>query len=153
MPLLVNEDFTISITQSGGAFPGKTSGNINDIKTKTKDVNCSAPVITSPTLLKKAIMTTSMEHDDAFASWGCQGPLTKSGTGDLISTIIKGTFTLNASSTKMKCSGNNIHLEGESIVCQCSGTEQPTAGGSPVPFTGSCTIKIDSAGQSKVSGI
>lgn len=141
MKAVATEDFCISVTQNGAAFPGIASGGKSDA-----DATCSDKVLISG---KKTIVE-NIEKSNVSFGWGCLGPLGKSGAGTS-SFIVAGAFTISPQSTKCSTAGKRFICEGDFAVCTCAGQDTPSAPpNTPIPFTGACRIEISDAGQSKV---
>ena len=143
MKAVATEDFSISVTQNGSAFPGIASGGKSNA-----DASYSEKVL----ICGKKSIVEKIEKSNVFSAWGCLGPLGKSGTGTS-SFIVAGSFTITPQCSKCSADDKRFICEDDFAVCNCSGQDIPSvAPNTPVPFSGSCRITVTDAGQNKVRG-
>ena len=143
MKAVATEEYTISVTQNGAAFPGIASGGKSNA-----DATYSDKVL----ICGKKAVVEKLEKANVSSAWGCLGPLGKSGAGTS-SFIIAGSFTITPQSMKCSAEGKRFVTDGDFAICNCSGQDIPSAApNTPVPFTGACKITVSNAGQNKVKG-
>lgn len=148
-----NNDFEITVTPT--AIPSTTVATPNN--------GSSTPV--SPALF--GINDTNFTEDDKCKCSGDKVLVTKLNQKNSLGANVDfscaplsvspftftppgGVYTILAGSSKVKCSSQKVMLEGDetTVNCVCAGVDSTTP--TPIAFTGSCSIKISKAGQTKV---
>lgn len=148
---IANVDFEITITQNGAMVPG---GIVGAPPTVTED---DLTVVESPSIDaadgKNVIMDQLTELPAGMIlTLDCKSPGYAGGTGADVP-ILPGSIIIPAGSTKAKCNGTPLHIEGDSGTCSCSVTYTPPSPGTPVVVTGTCLFQITNAGQTKAKAV
>lgn len=154
---LVNEDLTISVTQMGAAFPGKSSLdysyiNSHGIISKNSFVDCPTGKKLVNGVTISLLPTYPAGPAGVGAGAGCQGVLSHSGAGvgTPISLFLI-TMNIFPGAAHTTSDGVACYIKGDNGMCSCAGVEMNTATGIPVPIVGSCKMEITYAGQNDAS--
>jgi hypothetical protein len=121
-------------------------GNGDAKLTESDKVKASDDPVLVDKITEKLMSTPA--SGGTVADFGCQV------VGNLVTTWTnRGTYQIAATATKTKAGGKAVIREDDATTVPCSCAGSYVAGSTTVPCSGSCNIKIQTAGQSKAKAL